>query len=335
LNAIGTKNWDSRPLLIHVKFGAAGQRRGGNTMSNIRTLFARFARIFVVGALTLAAAQAPTRQSSASAAAASVISGDRIILTTPQFLVQAISFKSDDETGWDWLGSDEVYAVWSDMDPTHYDRTTTVFDDVDSGESRTFATPDNCMAPQAKCDRGMGELNVRFSFWERDAGWFEFCNGDVPGLHYVLEHGMCTDDDLIGTGSVILSAQDLVAALPNVGDSHDYTAVMSNSGKYELRYRITRLANSVRPLVNHLPGDIEPLGITLQATAVANQQVHLTWSGASTTTIDIYRDGTKVATTANDGDYTTPPIPPGSHQYRVCDLNSTSACSPDVTVVVT
>src|SRR4051794_8203143 len=235
----------------------------GKVMSNIGRSFACFAKILLAATLAVAGIQPATPQSR-SAAGAVLHSGDAIIFTTPQFVVQALSFKSDDETGWDWLGSDEVYAVFADMDPTHYDRVTSVFDDVDSGESRTFREPDNCMAPQSKCDRGMGELNVRFSLWERDADWFEFCYGDVPGLHYVLQHGMCSDDDLIGNGSVIMSAQDLVAALPNVGDSHDYTAVMSNSGKYELHYRITRLANTERPLVIHLPGDIEPLpAITL------------------------------------------------------------------------
>ncbi len=325
-------------MLIHVNSVRPIGFRGKKAMRNIRRSFARLTRIVLAAALTMAAAQPATRQSSAGAALGPLISGDRIVLTTPQFLVQAISFKSDDETGWDWLGSDEVYAVWSDMDPTHGDRVTSVFDDVDSGETRTFSAPDNCMAPQAKCDRGMAELNVRFSFWERDSGWFEFCYGDIPGLHYVLEHGMCSDDDLIGNGSFIMSAQDLVALLPHVGDSHDYTAVMSSSGKYELRYRITRLANAERPLVIHLPGDIEPVpGITLQAALVGTQQVHLTWSGASTSTVDIYRDGAKVTTTANDGDYTTPaapPIPSGTHQFRVCDLGSTTACSPDVAVTI-
>lgn len=307
-------------------------------MRNVLRSFARCARIFLAAALTVAAAQSPVAQSRAGAAAGAIINGDRVVLTTPQFLVQAISFKSDDETGWDWLGSDEVYAVWSDMDPTHYDRTTTVFDDVDSGESRTFSAPDNCMAPQDKCDRGMPELNVRFSFWERDADWFEFCYGDIPGLHYVLQHGMCSDDDLIGSGSFIMSAQDLVATLPHVGDTHDYTAVMSNSGKYELRYRVTRLPNTQRPLVIHLPDfPLEP-AISLQASVVNNanaKRVDLTWSGATTSTVDIYRNGAKIVTTANDGAYSDPVVfPAGTYQYRLCDLGSTTACSADVSLVV-
>lgn len=38
-----------------------------------------------------------------------------IHIMIPQFVAEAVSFKANDETGYDWAGSDEVYAVFSDL----------------------------------------------------------------------------------------------------------------------------------------------------------------------------------------------------------------------------
>ena len=170
--------------------------------------------------------------------------GQEITFTTPQFVVQALWFKANDETGWYWTGSDEVYAVFSDMDPTHTDRTTSEYDDVDEGDTVNFKATDSCVAPQPNCDRGMADLNVRFSFWEADWAaplYFSYCNKpNSPGIRWRLEFGICIDDDFIGSGEIIYSRAELVAMLPAVGDSREFTAVMDkDAGKYRFRYRIT------------------------------------------------------------------------------------------------
>jgi subtilisin family serine protease len=78
-------------------------------------------------------------------------------------------------------------------------------------------------------------------------------------------------------------------------------------------------------------------GITLSVTAYKVQgrkHADLLWSGAtSASSIDVFRDGTKVATVPNNGAYThaTTERGGGSHSYRVCAAG-TSTCSPDVTV---
>lgn len=64
------------------------------------------------------------------------------------------------------------------------------------------------------------------------------------------------------------------------------------------------------------------------------QKVDLTWSGASGASIDVYRDGQLVVTTANDGAYTDDLNQKGggnSHTYRVCETG-TGTCSGEVTV---
>lgn len=309
-------------------------------MSPSRRPFSIFLRIFAAAALVIAGAQPAIAQARGKGPPA-FHNGQTLTFTSPQFVVHALWFKANDETGWYWTGSDEVYAVFSDMDPTHGARITSVYGDVDEGETKTFNAADRCMAPQPTCDRGMSSLNVRFAFWEQDGPiplGLEFCPGWLPGSDYPLENGMCPSDDLIGNGSIIQSSQELVAMLPAVGDSREFTAVMDqHAGKYRFRYRITRLADVERSIVIHLPDDIGPTPtITLQTSVTstsAGKIVHLAWSGATTSTVDIYRNGAKVATTANDGAHDDP-VASGTYQYAVCDLGSTTACSAQVTAVV-
>jgi len=295
------------------------------------------ARIAIAAALILAGSQPVVPQARGPGSRA-LIDGGQITVIVPQFVVHALWFKSNDETNWKYNGSDEVYAVFSDMDPTHSDRVTSVYGNVDEGDTRNFLAADKCMAPQSKCDRGMADLNVRFAFWERDdmpLRLGEFCPGDFAGSHYRLEGGMCTSDDLIGRGEIIHSRDDLRAMLPSVGTSREFTHVMDkDAGKYRVRYRITRLADVDRSIVIHLPPDLGlPPSITLQA-SVTNSVLTLSWSGATTSTVDIYRNGMLIVTTQNDGNHLMEPPASGTYQFRLCNLGSTTACSPQVQLVV-
>lgn len=77
-------------------------------------------------------------------------------------------------------------------------------------------------------------------------------------------------------------------------------------------------------------------GITLNATAYkvkGDKYADLTWSGATTTNVYVYRNGALIATTANDGAHTDGPLGKGggSATYQVCEAG-TSTCSNTVTV---
>ncbi|HSJ65771.1 MAG TPA: PKD domain-containing protein, partial [Gemmatimonadaceae bacterium] len=77
-------------------------------------------------------------------------------------------------------------------------------------------------------------------------------------------------------------------------------------------------------------------GFTLSAVGYKVRGVihaDLTWSGATSASVDVYRDGTVVATTANDEAHTdnTGRRGGGSLTYRVCEAG-TSTCSNEVTV---
>jgi hypothetical protein len=61
--------------------------------------------------------------------------------------------------------------------------------------------------------------------------------------------------------------------------------------------------------------------------------VRLTWSGATSTDIDVYRDGVVIVTTPNDGSYTDSTGDTGRarYTYQVCETG-TQNCSNEATV---
>ena len=76
-------------------------------------------------------------------------------------------------------------------------------------------------------------------------------------------------------------------------------------------------------------------GITLSASGYkvrGRWTADLSWSGASSSSVDVYRDGEKIATPANDGDYTdeTNNRGGGSLTYKVCEAG-TQTCSNEAT----
>jgi len=76
--------------------------------------------------------------------------------------------------------------------------------------------------------------------------------------------------------------------------------------------------------------------ITLSAVGYkikGRQYADLTWTGATSTNIDIFRNGTKIATVANSGSYTDNigGVGGGSYTYQVCQAG-TSTCSNTATV---
>jgi len=80
----------------------------------------------------------------------------------------------------------------------------------------------------------------------------------------------------------------------------------------------------------------EPSGITLTATGYkdkGSQKADLEWSGATSTEVDVYRDGTLIVTTKNDGLYTDniDNKGGGSYKYQVCE-EGTLTCSNEAPV---
>jgi serine protease len=60
--------------------------------------------------------------------------------------------------------------------------------------------------------------------------------------------------------------------------------------------------------------------------------VRLNWTGATTSSVAIFRNGVRIATVSNSGSYTTYSQLRGTFTYRVCNTDTGAACSNDVTV---
>ena len=189
----------------------------------------------------------------------------------PQFTASAVKIKAIDESGYDWPGSDEVYAIFSDQIPGHDDRLTATFGDFDTGETKIFRAADSCMTPQPACDHGLESLHFKLSVWESDGG---SAYGELPGGHTRLQRGKASWDDLIGRADVVQSRADLLADLPLVGDYTEYKVHLGGpcgpveglcaagwpaptGPEYELTYRVTRLPNVRRFPVPPIDGTLE------------------------------------------------------------------------------
>ena len=189
----------------------------------------------------------------------------------PRFVVEAVSFTAIDESGLDWAGSDEVYAVWTSAGTR---AVTSVFGDVDTIETRSFLSGQRCIYPIRPPKAGNTDLYagdgdewgcwaagrsgpVEFSVWlfEDDSGGFPPCFDGAKVDCY---------DDLIGTFDFSLSSEELVAhALPAEGSSRlitetlggpcghqppgnvcGYSPFSPTGPEYKFRFRLTRVADA-------------------------------------------------------------------------------------------
>jgi hypothetical protein len=82
-------------------------------------------------------------------------------------------------------------------------------------------------------------------------------------------------------------------------------------------------------------GTTYPIELNVTAYKVRGaQHADLSWTGATSTNVDVYRDGTVIDTTVNDGAYTdaTGQKGGGSATYQVCEAGTTT-CSNEVTAI--
>ena len=115
--------------------------------------------------------------------------------------------------------------------------------------------------------------------------------------------------------------------------SHTYAA----GGSYTVTLTVTDddgATHSRSRSVTVSSGSTTSITLSVSGTKVKGvASTNLTWSGATTSSVDIYRNGTRVATTANDGAHTDSlgRGASGTFTYRVCNAGS-STCSNDASV---
>jgi hypothetical protein len=145
-----------------------------------------------------------------------------------------------------------------------------------------------------------------------------------------------TEDGSIGASLVWLSSRD-----GQIGTGASFSRVLS-LGTHTVTARVTdsfgAIAQATRTLTVQAPVDATDgtggFALTGRAYKVKGfQKVDLTWSGSTAGSIDVYRNGTRVAITANDGAQTDSINKKGgaTYSYKVCAA-TTSTCSNSITI---
>jgi subtilisin family serine protease len=121
-----------------------------------------------------------------------------------------------------------------------------------------------------------------------------------------------------------------------IGTGGSFSAVLSD-GTHTITAEVTDSAgNTGSDSITLTVGGGSGGDFTLTATGYkirGRQKAELEWSGATSTNVDVYRDGTLLTTTANDGFYTDniDRVGGGSYTYKVCE-EGTTTCSNEATV---
>ncbi len=191
-----------------------------------------------------------------------------------RFIVVAEDFTAVDESGADWPGSDEIYAIWTSGGTG---ARTSVFEDVDTGETKNFRDDERCIYPMQDrtgtdtlliaddgdrwgCVPGGRSGPIEFRVWlfEHDSeSIFLPCDGFLTAGGVPLT-GNC-EDDLIGYYEFSLSENDLLTTFNFEGSHRAITKTLggpcgyqppgkvvgcsdlASGPEYQFRFRITRL----------------------------------------------------------------------------------------------
>ena len=165
------------------------------------------------------------------------------------------------------------------------------------------------------------------SGWTRAAenvAWGSGSNATVAVLHQALMNSQGHKDNILGDFTHI----GVGVTIKGSGTSKEMY-VTENFGKY------TSCGGGTTPPP---PPPSSSIKLTVTKGTYKNDtrsKATLKWSGASGSNVDVFRNGSKIMTTANDGkevDKLTVLLTPGTVQsYKVCQA-STTTCSPTVSV---
>lgn len=220
-----------------------------------------------------------------------------------------------DVTGWRWEFGDGSSS--DEQNPSHtygsdgaYTVTLTVTDDGGSQGSTsrqvTAGTPAN-VPPAATFASSCSGLDCAFTDGSTDS------DGSVTGWSWTFGDGATSTERnpsrtyaSAGTYTVSLTVTD------DMGATHQRSAPVTPAA---------------------------PAGITLTVSGFTNATKHSirhNWSGAAGAKVDLFRNGARVVTTANDGHQVTGFEASGSATYRVkvCQAGSTTVCSVERTITL-
>jgi hypothetical protein len=187
--------------------------------------------------------------------------------------------------------------------------------------TESFAVPAACL--------GGGGNNPPVVAIASPANGASFTAGDA-----VTFSGSATD---VEDGDLSASLVWTSSADGTIGSGASFTTSALSTGSHTITASVTDSASangsaSIGISVQAVGGG----NISLSANGFKVKGVHtidLTWSGATSTNVDVFRNGALVTTTANDGAHTdsTGNKGGGSYDYQVCEAG-TSTCSNVATV---
>lgn len=108
----------------------------------------------------------------------------------------------------------------------------------------------------------------------------------------------------------------------------------ASSGTYSVTLTVTDNEGATNTSTKNVTvDDGSAVNITLTGSRSGNgRSVTLNWSGATGSTVDIYRNGSLYANTANDGSQSYRVSKKRSYQFKVCAAGSTTTCSSEITL---
>ncbi|MGB8381807.1 MAG: PASTA domain-containing protein [Dermatophilaceae bacterium] len=190
---------------------------------------------------------------------------------TDPFRIKATSFHCTDETGIDWLGSDEVYFITAStaagVSVTSRSR---IFEDIDSGDNGTFGVDEGWIwghngTPQSLPE---GEIGVLIQAWEHDDGDPDKVKAEVAAAFAVAAAVLTAsgvaawvgavvagvgavvqwlvgflDDDHIGDTTIVFTRQTILDQAGKVGASFDVTQRLhDDDGDYTVTVTVAHLS---------------------------------------------------------------------------------------------
>jgi hypothetical protein len=197
-------------------------------------------------------------------------------LGTDPIRIKATTFHCTDETGTDWLGSDEVYWIFGSVGAgAAVTSRSHVFEDIDSGDNATFGGDEGWIwghdqTPQPMPD---GEIGSLVQLWEHDegdpdkakaavaaafaaaagvlavSGAAAWAAAVVAGVGAVVQWLLgFLGDDHIGDQTFVFTRQTLDSQVGKVGQSFDLTRRFTDGdGDYTATINVAHLAKPTPP----------------------------------------------------------------------------------------
>ena len=166
-----------------------------------------------------------------------------------RYVAIPVSIRADDETGYYWTGSDEVYAIFRDPSTNSAVRTPTV--SMDEDDVHVFAQANACLAPIGQTFTNSGGQPVAWQCRAEGLAAIAFTVElyESDGPRSVFRWGACLaplgdgpepecSDDLMGRATLRHTRADLGALA--IGQQRTFSVRI---GGYSFAYRIQRVAD--------------------------------------------------------------------------------------------